>query len=48
VQFPFAPFQSDLSEREFCPKERKDIFDVQTGKRGSIRIYGRAVEERVY
>jgi len=38
----------DQSERGFCPKERKDISNVETGKRGSTRVHGRTVEKRVH
>ena len=36
------------SEREFCAKERRDIFDVERRKRESKRICRGEVEERVY
>jgi len=36
------------SERRFCPKEKKNIFNVKTGKERSTRVHGRAVEKRVH
>jgi len=36
------------SERGFCPKERKDIFNVKAGERRSVRVHRRAVEKRVH
>jgi len=36
------------SEREFCAKERRDIFDVERRKRESKRICRGVVGVRVY